>query len=136
MCPKKKIVKKLTCHSHYLTERAFFFFLNFLYIYIYVCARARASKFHLKKKIRYSFKFNMATWVCSTGKISDSWIRDLRFNPYLHQKSIYVLVCYKLKLSLRKILTWRHVMIIFIIGMKSYQWKYTFKKWLILRQTL
>ena len=134
MCPKKKIVKKLTCHSHYLTERAFFFFLNFLYIYIYMCVRARV-KVSFKKKFRYSFKFNMATWVCSTGKISDSWIRDLRFNPYLHQKSIYVLVCYKLKLSL-KILTWRHVMIIFIIGMKSYQWKYTFKKWLILRQTL
>ena len=34
-----------------------------------VCARVKVS---FKKKFRYSFKFNMATWVCSTGKISDS----------------------------------------------------------------
>ena len=51
MCPKKKIVKKLTCHSHYLTERAFFFFLNFLYIYIYVCVRARVKVSFKKKKL-------------------------------------------------------------------------------------
>ena len=30
--------------------------------------------------------------VSSTGKISDGYIRDLGFNPYLHQKLIVVLV--------------------------------------------
>ena len=30
--------------------------------------------------------------VSSTGKISDSWIKDLGFNFYLHQKPISVLV--------------------------------------------
>ena len=30
--------------------------------------------------------------VSSTGKVPDGWIRDLEFNPHLHQKLIGVLV--------------------------------------------
>ena len=30
--------------------------------------------------------------ISSTGKVSDDWIRDLWFNPCLHQKLIGVLV--------------------------------------------
>ena len=33
--------------------------------------------------------------VISTGKVSDGWIRDLKFNPHLHQKLIGVLVWIK-----------------------------------------
>ena len=30
----------------------------------------------------------LESFVSSTGKVSNSWIRDLEFNPYLHQKPI------------------------------------------------
>ena len=33
--------------------------------------------------------------ISSTVKVFDDWIRNLRFNPYLYQKPIGVLVLYK-----------------------------------------
>ena len=40
-------------------------------------------------------------WVLvnSTGKVSNGWIKNLRFNSYLHQKLIGILFWYWLKLS-------------------------------------
>ena len=40
-------------------------------------------------------------WVLvnSTGKVSNGWIRNLKFNSYLHQKLIGILFWYWLKLS-------------------------------------
>ena len=58
------------------------------------------------------FFFFLWVLVSSTGKVSDGWIRDLRFNFHLHQKLIGVLVWWqralirsrrhKLKLSKKK----------------------------------
>ena len=39
---------------------------------------------------KYSIFFFLKVLISSTGKISDSWIRNLRFNPYLHKKPIDV----------------------------------------------
>ena len=46
------------------------------------------------KKVNDQSKFKIHAWVpvSSTGKISNGCIRDLGFNPYLHQKLIGVLV--------------------------------------------
>ena len=49
---------------------------------------------HLKDEIMIKFLGYFVLWVpvSSTGKISDGCIRDLGFNPRLHQKLISVLV--------------------------------------------
>ena len=47
-----------------------------------------------KSNLSCGFKLESMMWVpvCSTGKVSDGWIRDLGFNLRLHQKPIGVLV--------------------------------------------
>ena len=45
------------------------------------------------KNVMLSNLLKMWVPVSSTGKVSDGCIRDLGFNPRLHQKLIGVLVC-------------------------------------------
>ena len=49
------------------------------------------APFDIKDEL-YMLISNIRSPVSSTGKVSDSCIRDLGFNPLLHQKLISVLV--------------------------------------------
>ena len=101
-------IKKVPQHTNGEVELIFIFFLYYFhakkirrdefdisviaYYYYYYYYYLEINTYKVHYKLQSKTKSELWVPVSSTGKISDACIRDLGFNPRLHQKLIGVLV--------------------------------------------